>query len=194
MDLRPLALIALLAGPAAAADVCRDVFVPEGWEVTCSFRGGDPPVPTRVVVQPDDAAVGALNCLVIEPVVEPLPDPEAWLRRQVAVDVSELQGIASRLLDSESNPFAGTAFNEALRSLVERAGELGALPLAGCEEPEATAPGHRMRCAWGAGGVEQLLVLRLVEVDGDPYALRLRATSERRMRHLHAIANSFAAP
>lgn len=193
MDPRPLALLALLAGPAAAADPCHDLFVPEGFEVVCTYLGGEPRELAEVRVYPDDAAAG-LNRLVVEPLERPPEDPEAWLRRQVGVDAGELRDTATRLLDSEANPFAGTAFDDVLRTLAERLGDLGVVSLAGCDEPEATAREHRMRCAWGTGGVEQLLVLRLVEVDGAPYALRLRATSDRRLRHLQAIANSFAEP
>jgi hypothetical protein len=35
------------------------------------------------------------------------------------------------------------------------------------------------------------MALRLVEADGQHYAVRIRALNERRMRHLVAIANSF---
>jgi hypothetical protein len=42
MDLRPLALMVLLAGPAVAADPCRDLFVPEGCS-TADYSDHGPP-------------------------------------------------------------------------------------------------------------------------------------------------------
>ena len=46
-------------------------------------------------------------------------------------------------------------------------------------------------CAWEVGPLQQFMALRLITVDGERYAVRIRAMNERRMRHLVAIANSF---
>jgi hypothetical protein len=49
----------------------------------------------------------------------------------------------------------------------------------------------RMECQWEVGPLRQDMELRLVERDGERYAVRIRAMNEHRMRHLVAIANSF---
>ena len=48
-----------------------------------------------------------------------------------------------------------------------------------------------MDCEWELGPLRQYLALRLIERDGERYAVRIRAMNEHRMRHLVAIANSF---
>jgi hypothetical protein len=48
-----------------------------------------------------------------------------------------------------------------------------------------------MECEWQLGPFKQLLALRLVDREGERYAVKIRAMNEHRMRHLVAIANSF---
>ena len=66
-------------------------------------------------------------------------------------------------------------------------------PLAGCDEPESWRPDDdwHMGCKWEVGPFRQFMALRLVTLDGERYAVRIRAMNEHRMRHLVAIANSF---
>jgi hypothetical protein len=66
-------------------------------------------------------------------------------------------------------------------------------PLAGCDAPESGAAdaSWRMDCRWEVGPFRQFMALRLITVDGERYAVRIRAMNEHRMRHLVAIANSF---
>ena len=48
-----------------------------------------------------------------------------------------------------------------------------------------------MSCKWEIGPFHQFMALRLITVDDQRYAIKIRAVNERRMRHLVAIANSF---
>ena len=48
-----------------------------------------------------------------------------------------------------------------------------------------------MGCEWEVGSLRQFMRFRLIERDGERYAIRIRTMNEQRLRHLVAIANSF---
>jgi hypothetical protein len=145
----------------------------------------------RLVVRPEDSLFDALSELSIEPVEEPIEDPQAWLREQLRVDLSGLEQVVRELADSDDSPFTGEEIGASLEAWLGMMTTLAEWPLQSCEEPSATSGDPpELACAWEFGPFHQHLVIRLVERDGQHYAVRVRAMNERRLRHLVAIANS----
>ncbi|HEX2479519.1 MAG TPA: hypothetical protein VHK45_09580, partial [Geminicoccaceae bacterium] len=82
---------------------------------------------------------------------------------------------------------------EQLQSWRGLLGSAATLPLAGCREPVRRARDEtwEMVCEWEMGSLRQFMRFRLIERDGERYAIRIRTMNEQRLRHLVAIANSF---
>jgi len=184
-------------GPAAAAapsDPCAMLFVPEGYDLRCTVRrgvGDD----WRLVVRPEESVFDALSELSVEPVEEPIEDPQAWLRGQLRVDLSGVEDLMRELAESDDSPFTDDAIVAPLEAWLGMLAGLAELPLQSCEEPAATSGStagedSELACEWQLGPFHQHLVMRLVEREGPRYAVRVRAMNERRLRHLVAIANS----
>ena len=180
-------------GPAAAAapaDPCGMLFVPDGLQLRCTVdRGVEDD--WRLVVRPEESLFDALSELSVEPVEEPVEDPQAWLREQLRVDLSGLEDVVRELTESDDSPFT----DEAVAPLEAWLGMLAGLaewPLQSCEEPSAggAIEESELACEWQLGPFHQHFLIRLVERDGQQYAVRVRAMNERRLRHLVAIANS----
>jgi hypothetical protein len=189
-----LAGLLALSAPARAApaDLCERLFVPDGYQLTCSVEGQSAGA-WNLLVQPAEGAFAPLSELTIRPVAEPIGDPAAWLKQQLKLDMSRFDTTLDDLLHGPDSPVADTPIVgqlESWRSLLRAA---AGWPLAGCAEPESIAGGAtwRMQCEWTVGPFEQDLELRLVDREGERYAVKIRAMNERRMRHLIAIANSF---
>jgi hypothetical protein len=183
----------LPAAAAAPADPCGLLFVPDGYQLRCTvYRGVEDD--WRLVVRPEDSMFDALSELSIEPVEEPIEDPQAWLREQLRVDLSGLEQVVRELADSDDSPFAGEEIGASLEAWLGMMTMLAEWPLQSCEEPSATSgdppEAPELACAWEFGPFHQHLVIRLVERDGQHYAVLVRAMNERRLRHLVAIANS----
>ncbi len=202
MSIRHAFLAAALAvglpasgGPAAAAaptDPCGLLFVPDGLQLRCTVDhgvGDD----WRLVVRPEESLFDSLSELSIEPIEEPIEDPQAWLRGQLRVDLSGVENLVRQLAESDDSPFTEDTLVAPLEAWLGMLAGLAEWPLQSCEEPAAT-PGSAAReelaCEWRLGPFHQHLVLRLVERDGQRYVVRVRAMNERRLRHLVAIANS----
>jgi hypothetical protein len=191
-----LALAGLIAldAPAGAApdDLCQRLFVPEGYALTCSVEGS-PAGDWNLLVHPTGGTFAPLSELGIRPVAEPIEDPAAWLKEQLTMDTSQFDAALDELLHSPDSPVADTSLVGQLESWRGVLRAAAGWPLAGCAEPEAMAGGEtwRMECQWEVGPLRQDMELRLVERDGERYAVRIRAMNEHRMRHLVAIANSF---
>jgi hypothetical protein len=191
-----LALAGLIAldAPAVAApdDLCQRLFVPEGYALTCSVEGS-PAGDWNLLVHPTGGTFAPLSELSIHPVAEPIEDPAAWLKEQLTMDTSQFDAALDELLHSPDSPVADTSLVGQLESWRGVLRAAAGWPLAGCAEPEAGAGGDtwRMECQWEVGPLRQDMELRLVERDGERYAVRIRAMNEHRMRHLVAIANSF---
>jgi hypothetical protein len=181
------------AGAASIDQVCGRLFLPEGYQLDCSVQGGTPAAERAAVVRPVEGAFAPLSELTIRALDQPVKNPEQWLRDQLKLDLSGVEDSMSALVQSPDSPFAGTPLAEEMRSWTAFLNQLTALPLEGCREP-ATLPageGWELACEWPFGPLRQFLTLRLVERDGQQYAVRIRTMNERRLRHLVAIANSF---
>jgi hypothetical protein len=204
MSFRPALLWAALAlgliggGPAAAAatptDPCALLFVPEGYELRCTVYRGTAD-DWRLVIRPENSLFAPLSELSIEPVEEPIEDPEAWLQAQLRIDLSGLEHVVRELAQSEDSPFAGEEIGDSLESWLGMMTMLTEWPLQSCAAPSTdtgamTGETSELACEWEFGPFHQHLMIRLVERDGQRYGVRVRAMNERRLRHLVAIANS----
>jgi hypothetical protein len=185
---------ALPVGAVAPSDPCALLFVPEGYQLRCSvYRGAEDE--WRLVIRPEDSLFAPLSELSVEPVEEPIEEPDAWLRGQLRIDLSGLEHVVRELAESDDSPFAGEEVGASLEAWLGMMSMLSEWPLQSCEEPSAV-PGDtsseapELACEWQFGPFHQHLVLRLVERDGQHYVVRVRAMNERRLRHLVAIANS----
>jgi hypothetical protein len=184
----------LLAGalPAAAvpADPCALLFVPPGYQLACTVERRGPS--WRVVVRPDTSAFAELSELSVEPVEEPVGDRREWLRSQLRIDLGGLEDAVRELTESDDSPFADEQFAAPIEAWLGMMTLLGEWPLHSCAEPVAlsSAEDTELACVWQLGPFEQHLQTRLVERDGQLYAVRIRAMNPRRLRHLVAIANS----
>ena len=190
-----LAALALLGGRAAAIEspLCERLFVPEGYALDCSVRAGAGQDDQVLTVHPVEGTFAPLSELTIRRVTEPVTDPGAWLREQLTLDMSSFDATLEDLLHSPDSPLADTPIVGQLESWRGLLRQAAGWPLAGCDEPESVAADDswRMGCKWEVGPFRQFMALRLITVDGERYAVRIRAMNEHRMRHLVAIANSF---
>ncbi len=176
----------------AAEKACDRLFVPEGYELTCTVerKAGDDA--WEVSVHPTDGTFAGLSELTLRPVEETVTDPADWLQRQVKIDVTGLEDALANFLDDEDNPFSDESWWTSLQGLKDVVHSISDLPLDACEAPrESVDDGWIIDCDWGIGSLRQLLTVRLVERDGIFYALRVQSMNQRRHRHLQAIANSF---
>jgi hypothetical protein len=180
-------------GAVTPTDPCALLFVPDGYQLRCSVqrRADDD---WRLVIGPRDSLFAPLSELSIEPVEEPIEDPEEWLRGQLRIDLSGLEHVVRELAESDDSPFAGEEVGTSLEAWLGMMNMLTEWPLQSCKEPstEGGVAGEtsELACEWQFGPFRQHLVLRLVERGGERYAVRVRAMNERRLRHLVAIANS----
>jgi hypothetical protein len=191
-----LALAVLMPAPLQAApigDLCDRLFLPEGYQLDCTLRSGAGAFERTAVVRPVEGAFAPLSELTIRPLEEPVDDPAQWLREQLTIDLTGVEDSVSGLAESPDSPFAGSSIDEHLESWLELLDSLAGLPLEGCGEPAARSAGDgwQLTCEWPLGPLRQYLTLRLIERDGEQYAMRIRAMNEQRLRHLVAIANSF---
>ena len=183
------------ASPEAASigDLCDRLFLPDGYQLDCTWRSDAGGSEGMAVVRPVEGAFAPLSELTIRPLEEPVDDPERWLREQLRIDMTGVEDAVSGLAESPDSPFAGSGLDEHLESWLDLLDSLAGLPLEGCGEPAArpAGDGWELTCEWPLGPLRQYLTLRLVERDGEQYAMRIRAMNEQRLRHLVAIANSF---
>jgi hypothetical protein len=191
-----MALLAVLLGlptGTALAQTCARLFVPTGIGLDCRVVPGTEGGGWQLVVAPTNGALAAFTQLSVQPVEMPIAEPSQWLRDRVRLGLDDVEDAVREILDSPDNPLAGSRLNAQLEVWLQMAALLDDYPLSGCSEPAPMrAEGsHEMRCHWGVANVEKRLSLRLVERAGSRYYVVIRAMTERRMRHLLAIANSF---
>ncbi|HET6469374.1 MAG TPA: hypothetical protein VFG43_13455 [Geminicoccaceae bacterium] len=195
--LAALPALLLLAAPVAAADLCAGLQLPPGIDLLCEperpAAAGDP-----VVVRPlDDSGFGTLSRLRVARLEREGPDalawtdPEAWLERQLVLDTSGLAKSARDLVEDPDNPLGGDTLRDATEMLVGAVDRMGRMALAACGDPIADDGRSELSCKFGGGPLAFYLNLRLVADGDDRYALMYQTMSERRLRHLEAIANGF---
>lgn len=203
--MRPLAsALALgLLVPGAAAEAapspCDELFIPEGYQLTCTLEGSSESGIWIARVRPSEGAFDDLTELRLEPVEGPIDEPELWLRERMVVDVSGFEAALDELLADPDSPLGDLPLDRSLDDWGDMMRALGQLPLRGCAEPVRYAGGadtgepgrYEIACVWRLGPFTQYMNVRLLNRDGQDYAIRLRAVNERRLRHLKAIANSF---
>lgn len=182
------------AQAAAPADPCGLLFVPEGYQLRCTVHRGIEDE-WRLLIRPENSPFAALSELSIEPIEEPVDDPQAWLRNQLSLDLSGLEHVVRELAEGDDSPFADEEVAGPLEAWLGMMATLAEWPLQSCEESPAmsgSAPreSSELSCEWQLGPLHQHLVIRLVEREGQHYVVRIRAMNERRLRHLVAIANS----
>ena len=185
-------LVAAASAGAATPDPCELLFVPDGYELSCTVRRGSDDDAWRLVVRPETGAFAPLSELSVEPLEQPIEDRDAWLRDQLSFDLRGFEEVVRELAESDDSPVADQQFVDSLEAWLGTMASFAEMPLQGCAEPSA-APGdaRELTCEWQLGPFRQYLLTRLVERDDRVYAIRIRAMNERRLRHLVAIANSF---
>jgi hypothetical protein len=178
---------------AATTEPCDRLFVPEGYELTCTVERHAGDDAWEVSVHPMDGTFASLSELTLTPLEERVLDPEDWLQKQVKIDVSGLDSALTNFLNDEDNPFSQESWWQSLKGLKDVVHSFSDLPLDSCEAPRQTAEQASwiIECDWGMGSLRQYLSVYLVERDGQYYTLKVQAMNERRYRHLLAIANSF---
>jgi hypothetical protein len=191
-----LAVLIALGGRAGAAsdDLCGRLFVPDGYRVSCSLKGGPgQEAGGQLTVEPTEGAFASLSELTIRPVEKPVADPAKWLRDQLTLDMSSFDAAIDELINSPDSPVADSPMVGQLESWRGTLHSVAGWPLTGCGAPEGQAGGERWQldCEWHLGPFRQYLALRLITRDGARYAVQVRAMNEHRLRNLVAIANSF---
>ena len=189
----------LLAAPAFAPAAAQGFAVPEGFVTEPGGTGAASPDWTALeTVRPVDGPFSQLSEIVLARVTGPVADPDRWLARRLSAEVVAPDEI-ERLLDGPDSPFADPAFDALRRALPELfAGltSLGRLPLEFCDPPTAgynASGAFRERyCTFAIGPLRKFVVLRLQQAGDAWYYTQITAMNERRLRHLVAIANSFA--
>ena len=144
-------------------------------------------------MRPTDSEFGPLSELQLRRVEEAIDDPAAWLREQLTLDLTPLDAAIDELIHGPDSPITGTPLAQQLQSWRGLLGSAATLPLTGCRDPVRLARDEtwEMVCEWEVGSLRQFMRFRLIERDGERYAIRIRTMNEQRLRHLVAIANSF---
>jgi len=189
-----LGTLSLLTTKAAMADEgpCDRLFVPEGYELTCTVERKAHEDAWEVSVHPTDGAFASLSKLTLSPVDDHIANAETWLKQQVKIDVSGLDNALTSFLDDEDNPFAGESWWTSLQGLKDVVHSISDLPLDSCDDPrKISETDWSIDCEWGLGSLRQYLTVHLVERETVAYAIRIQSMNPRRHRHLQAIANSF---
>ena len=185
------------AGAAAWAQptsaLCAPLTVPDGLELDCILQSDSTSAGPAAVVRPTDSDFAPLSELRLRRVEETIEDPAAWLREQLTLDLTPLDAAIDELIHGPDSPITGTPLADQLQSWRGLLGSAAALPLAGCRDPVRLARDEtwEMACEWEVGPLRQFMRFRLIERDGERYAIRIRTMNEQRLRHLVAIANSF---
>jgi hypothetical protein len=188
--------LAWAAAPASAQPtgaLCARLTVPEGLELDCVLESEAAGAGAAAVVRPTHSEFAPLSELRLRRVEEPIEDPAAWLREQLTLDLTPLDSALAELTHGPDSPITGTPLADQLQSWRGLLGSAATLPLAGCDDPVRLARQDvwEMACEWEVGPLRQFMRFRLIDRDGERYAIRIRTMNEQRLRHLVAIANSF---
>lgn len=186
--------IGLISAPAFG----QGFTVPEGFIVDTGPRGGAANGAVLARVRPLDGPFAELSTIELRAVDEDIADMDAWLRGQMSADIGDEVALDA-LFDSPDSPFSDPVFGllrTGLKKIAEKLARLGQLPLEFCDAPRAGHNGagdfRELVCTIDMGPIKQYYVLRLQRAGGVWYYTAIRTMNERRLRHLVAIANSFA--
>lgn len=189
-----LAWTAFSALPAtgSADTLCDRLMVPEQLELGCTLATDDD---GRAIVQPLEGTFRALSRLTLRPLdreVDQLvwTDPEAWLERQMIVDLDHVAETVRDLGQDPDSPFGSEMFRSAIEVLVSGLEGLSRLPLTACGDGPTA---QELTCRFGVDTVGLVLRVMLLGDGDDRHAVNIRTFSEQRLRHFTAIANSFDA-
>ena len=177
-------------GSAAAATLCERMADPEQLGLGCSMAADDG---LRAIVQAEEGAFRALSRLSLRPLdrrADALAweDPEAWLERQMILDLDHVADAVRELGEDPDSPFAGEMFRRAIASLVAGLEGLSRLPLAACGDGPSES---ELTCRFGVEPVGLIVKVVLLADDDSRHAANIRTFNEERLRHFTAIANSF---
>ena len=195
-----LAAVAALAPAAAPPAAAQGFDVPDGFLSTPGAAVASPDWTPLVTVRPADGPFAELSEIVLARVTGPVADADGWLAGRLTASIVAPDAVTT-LLDSPDSPFGDPAFDalrKALPELVEGLRTVGRLPLEFCDPPATgynAAGAFRERyCTFSIGPLRKFVVLRLQQAGPDAawYYTNITAMNERRLRHLIAIANSFA--
>ena len=196
---RRLSCIAVLAGglltpiTVPADTLCDRLTVPAQLELGCSVATDDG---VRAIVQAREGTFRALSRLSLRPLDRETDelawtDPEAWLERQMIVDLDRVAATVRDLGEDPDSPFASEMFRSAIEVLVAGLEGLSRLPLAACGDGPSDS---ELTCRFGVEPVGLIVKVMLLADDDSRHAANIRTFNEQRLRHFTAIANSFEAP
>lgn len=185
-----LSFLVFLAPGGLTASTCPDLFVPEGYEARCDFGNAD----TRwmLSVRPVSGELDPLSLLTIRPVEEEIDEPSIWLREQLTLDTAGMTEVLREgLRDEEVQRWVPPALFDVFEDLTSYARALDQAALRDCDHADWNAKhsAWEMTCGWEVGPLHQTALLRLVERGDRRIAVTAWASTERRLRHLTAIAN-----
>ena len=196
-------VVAAMAGLAPAPASAQWFEVPQGFISVpgATTAPGSPPAVAGLEpitgIRPESGAFSDLSGIALYAVIDPVDDPDDWLRKRIALDVGD-GSEAEAMLNSPDSPFDDPAFDalrKALPQLFESLNTVGELPLKFCEPPttgyNAVGPFRELYCAFEVGPLRRFHVMRLQEAGGASASTEIHTMNERRLRHLTAIANSF---
>jgi hypothetical protein len=184
------------AASPSPSPLCDSLSVPEGYVLSCETRIEAGQRSERAVVRPSSGGpVPALARLTLRPLSReeaPLAwtDPARCLADQVVIDVSGVSGFLEGLVSSDAGPAAKATVD----GLVTMLAGWSRLALDACTPAEDRPGRHELSCHWGLAPLALDMNLRLVEAGDQRYSISYWAAGETRLRHLEAIANSFAPP
>lgn len=195
MDRRLSRLVLMLAGwlvaptLASAETLCDRLTVPEQLGLGCSITSDDA---GQAIVQPQEGTFRALSRLSVRTLDRQTDglawtDPEAWLERQMIVDLDAVAGTVRDLGRDPDSPFAGETFRAAIEVLVSGLEGLSRLPLAACGDGPSES---EITCRFGVEPVGLIVKVMLVSDSDDRHAANIRTFNEQRLRHFTAIVNS----
>lgn len=192
INLAAAALTLGVSGPGTAAvDGCAPLTVPEELGLVCRTERTGPG--EILVVEPDGGTFQALSRLTLrelDPVADRLAwsEPEAWLERQMVVDVDALSAALDEVGGDPDSPFGSEMIRNGITLLVDGLEELSRLPLSACS---GAATDEELDCRFGIDPFLLFMRISLVAQDEARFAFNIRTFNEQRLRHFNAIANSF---
>lgn len=192
INLAAAALTLGISGPGAAVvDGCAPLTVPEELGLVCRTEGTG--TGEILVVEPEGGAFQALSRLTLrelDPAADRLAwsEPEAWLERQMVVDVGTLSDALDDVGGDPDSPFGSEMIKNGIALLVDGLEELSRLPLSACS---GAATEEELDCHFGIEPFLLFMRVSLVARDEARFAFNIRTFNEQRLRHFNAIANSF---